>query len=108
MKNIRKKKITADEIAARAERGEDVTQFFAGRGKMMPGLPREDVQRVNIDFTHEILDELDAEARRLNVSRQAVIKTMISDGLDRKARTRGRKKAVRHQNSVRPKMFWNQ
>ncbi len=93
MKNIRKKKITADAIAARAERGEDVTQFFAGKGKMMPGLPREGVQRVNIDFTCAILEELGAEAKRLNVSRQAVIKTMISDALDRKARARGRKKA---------------
>ncbi len=77
----------------RADRGEDVTRFFAGKGKMMPGLPRADVQRVNIDFTHEVLEELDAEAKRLNVSRQAVIKTMISDALDRKARARGRRKA---------------
>lgn len=93
MKNIRKRKITADAIAALADRGEDVTQFFAGKGKMMPGLPREDVQRVNIDFTHEVLAELDAEAKRLNISRQAVIKTMISEALDRKARARGRRKA---------------
>ncbi len=93
MKNIRKKKITADAIAARAERGEDVTQFFAGKGKMMPGLPREDVQRVNIDFTCSVLAELDAEAKRRNISRQAVIKTIISDALDRKARARGRRKA---------------
>ncbi|MBI1747923.1 MAG: CopG family transcriptional regulator [Acidobacteria bacterium] len=93
MKKIHKKKITADAIAALAERGEDVTQFFAGKGKMMPGLPREDVQRVNIDFTDEVLAELDAEAKRLNISRQAAIKTMISDALDRKARARGRRKA---------------
>jgi len=93
MKNIRKKKITADAMAERADRGEDVTQFFAGKGKMMPGLPRQDAQRVNIDFTCAVLEELDAEAKRLNVSRQAVIKTMIRDVLDRKARPRGRRKA---------------
>lgn len=49
---------------------------------MMPPLPRPDVQRVNVDFTVEMLRELDAEARRLNISRQAVIKTMLSRSLD--------------------------
>ena len=93
MKNTRKKKMTADEIAAAAERGEDVTKHFAGKGKMMPGLPREDIQRVNVDFTNEVLSELDTEAKRLNISRQAVIKTMVSDALDRRASARGGKKA---------------
>lgn len=93
MKSTRKRKRTADEIAAAADRGEDVTKFFAGKGHMMPGLPRDDVQRVNVDFTGEILKELDAEARRLNISRQAVIKTMVSDSLDRIAVARRRKKA---------------
>jgi metal-responsive CopG/Arc/MetJ family transcriptional regulator len=49
---------------------------------MMPPLPRPDVQRVNVDFTVEMLRELDGEARRLNISRQAVIKTMLSRALD--------------------------
>jgi metal-responsive CopG/Arc/MetJ family transcriptional regulator len=49
---------------------------------MMPPLPRPDIQRVNVDFTVEMLRELDAEARRLNVSRQAIIKTMLSRALD--------------------------
>jgi hypothetical protein len=93
MKSTRKRKGTADEIAAAADRGEDATKFFAGNGHMMPGLPRDDVQRVNVDFTGEILKELDAEARRLNISRQAVIKTMVSDSLDRIAVARRRKKA---------------
>jgi metal-responsive CopG/Arc/MetJ family transcriptional regulator len=58
---------------------------------MMPPLPRPDVQRVNVDFTVEMLRELDAEARRLNVSRQAIIKTMLSRALDE--RRSERKKA---------------
>jgi len=37
---------------------------------------------VNVDFTVEMLRELDTEARRLNISRQAVIKTMVSRALD--------------------------
>lgn len=93
MKVVRKRKMTADKIAAAADRGEDVTKFFVGKGRMMPGLPREGIQRVNVDFTDEILNELDAEARRLNISRQAVIKTMVSDALDRMALARRRKRA---------------
>lgn len=93
MKNTRKRLIAADEIAAAADRGEDVTKHFAGKGRMMPGLARNSIQRVNVDFTKEMLDELDTEARRLNISRQAVIKTMVSYGLDRRISTRGRKKA---------------
>ena len=84
---------TADEIAAMADRGEDVTQFFTGKWEMRPGFPREDVQRVNVDFTRELLAELDTEAKRLNVSRQAIIKTMLADALDRRARMRSKKKA---------------
>ena len=95
MKNTRKKKKkSADKIAEAAERGEDVTKYFVGKGRMMPGLPRNGIQRVNVDFTKEILDQLDIEALRLNISRQAVIKTIVSDGLDRKMSARGgRKKA---------------
>jgi len=90
-----KKVLTADEIADRADRGEDVTQYFQ-KGKMMPPLSRgdrEDVQRVNVDFTHEMLRELDTEAKRLNISRQAVIKTMLADAMDRRQRLRNKKHA---------------
>lgn len=86
--------MTADEIASAAERGEDVTKYFSGKGRGMPGFPREDIQRVNVDFTAEVLNELDAEAKRLNISRQAVIKTMISDALDRRLLARKDKRSA--------------
>lgn len=59
---------------------------------MVPPLPRLDIQRVNVDFTREMLQELDDEARRLNISRQAVIKTMLSRALEEKSSQRGRRK----------------
>ena len=93
MKKAGRRRLSAEQIARAAERGEDVTRFFAGKGRMMPPLPRPDVQRVNVDFTVEMLRELDAEARRLNISRQAVIKTMLSRQLEEQAHSRGRKKA---------------
>ena len=71
--------VSADEIARRADRSEDVSRFFTNTGRMMPP-----IQRVNVDFSQEMLAELDDAARRLNVSRQAVIKTFVREGLDRR------------------------
>jgi metal-responsive CopG/Arc/MetJ family transcriptional regulator len=39
---------------------------------------------VNIDFTASMLEELESAAKELNVSRQAVIKTLIRKGLDQR------------------------
>jgi hypothetical protein len=69
---------TADEIADMADRGDNISRFFTGKGKMMPP-----IQRVNVDFTAPMLNELDDEARALNLSRQAVIKTLLRQALDR-------------------------
>ena len=71
------KKPTADEIAEMAEKGEDISQFFTNKGKM-----KYPVQRVNVDFTVEMLAELDKVASELNISRQALIKTYLRQALD--------------------------
>jgi hypothetical protein len=72
-----RKPASADTIAEMADRGQSISQFFTNKGKMMPA-----IQRVNVDFTEPMLKELDAEAIALNVSRQAVIKTLIRYALD--------------------------
>ena len=69
--------ISADKIAEMADRGEDISRFFTNKGRMMPA-----IQRVNVDLTEPMLKELDAEARDLNISRQAVIKTLLRHALD--------------------------
>ena len=71
------KKTTADEIAEMADRGEDISQFFTNTGKI-----KYPVQRVNVDFTVEMLAELDKAASELNISRQALIKTYLRQALD--------------------------
>jgi len=68
---------SADQIAEMADRGEDISRFFTNKGKMMPP-----IQRVNVDFALPMLEELDQEARQLNISRQAVIKTLLRHALD--------------------------
>jgi hypothetical protein len=69
---------SAESVARMADRGEDVSRFFTNRGKMM-----RPIQRVNVDFTASMLQELDQAAAELNVSRQAVIKTLVRQSLDR-------------------------
>ena len=70
-------KPTADEIAEMADEGKDVSQYFTNEGKM-----KQPIQRVNVDFTVEMLQELDQVAAELNVSRQAVIKSYLRQSLD--------------------------
>ncbi len=77
------KKFTADQIAAIAEKGGSVRRFFTNKGKMM-----QPIQRVNVDFTASMLAELDEAAQNLNVSRQAVIKTMLRQVLDQQKMAR--------------------
>ena len=71
------KAVSAEAIARMAERGEDISGFFQGKGRMV-----QPIQRVNVDVTGGMLEELDRAALDLNVSRQAVIKTLVRQGLD--------------------------
>jgi hypothetical protein len=71
------KPISAEAIARLADQGKDVSRFFQGQGRMV-----QPVQRVNVDLTAAMLDELDRAAADLNVSRQAVIKTLVRQALD--------------------------
>ena len=79
MKSTRKQKkaVPAESIARLADRGKDVSRFFTNSGHMMGP-----IQRVNVDFASPMLDELDSAAKELNISRQAVIKTLIRQALD--------------------------
>jgi hypothetical protein len=68
---------SAESIARLADQGKDVTRYFTNRGRMM-----QPTQRVNADFTGDMLQELDRAASELNVSRQAVIKVFLRQALD--------------------------
>jgi len=71
------KPVSAEVIARLADRGKDVSSFFKGQGRMM-----QPIQRVNVDLSVAMLEELDRAAQELNVSRQAVIKTLVRQALD--------------------------
>jgi hypothetical protein len=86
MKNIRKprKPMPAETIARLADQGRDVSRFFTNTGQMMGP-----IQRVNVDLASGMLEELDRAAKELNISRQAVIKTLIRQALDQQYLARG-------------------
>ena len=78
MKNTPKKRpVSAESIARLADAEKSVSSFFTNRGRMMGP-----IQRVNVDLTAPMLEELDMAATEMNISRQAVIKTLIRQGLD--------------------------
>jgi hypothetical protein len=81
MKNTSRKKkpVSAESIARMADAGKDVSRYFTNAGRRM-----KPIQRVNVDFAVPMLQELDRFARELNISRQAVIKTLIRQGLDQR------------------------
>ena len=77
MPNKSKPGPSADEIAEMATRGEDISQFFTSQFTVV-----RPVRRVNVDLTHGMLRELDERAAKLNISRQAVIKTLLRQAMD--------------------------
>jgi len=58
---------------------EDVTQYFDWSRARRPGLEQ---KRVNVDFPNWVVDRLDAEAQRLGITRQSLIKYWITERLD--------------------------
>jgi hypothetical protein len=87
----KRKRVPAETIARLAEQGKDVSRFFTNSGQMMGP-----IQRVNVDFAPGMLEELDRAAKELNISRQAVIKTLIRQGLDQRYIARGGRESERH------------
>lgn len=80
MRKTSKTMRTAEEIAEMASRGEDISRYFSNQFTVV-----KPIRRVNVDLTQGMLWELDARAARLNVSRQAVIKTLLARALSEDA-----------------------
>jgi hypothetical protein len=72
-----KRPVSAESIARLADSGQDVSSFFTNKGRMMPP-----VESMGLDLNEEMIEELNKAARKLNVSRQTLIKRFIRRGLD--------------------------
>ena len=60
-----------------ASRGEDVSAYFTNMFTVV-----RPVRRINVDLAQGMLRELDERAARLNISRQAVVKTLLDRALN--------------------------
>jgi hypothetical protein len=100
MKNTRKgrKPVSAENFARLADQGKDVSRFFTNSGQMVGP-----IRRVNVDLASGMLEELDRAAKELNISRQAVIKTLIRQALDHQYLTRGIHGSARYARPTRTK-----
>jgi hypothetical protein len=67
-----KKKISAEEFDKKFDAGEDIDEFLDWDSA---------IKKVNVDFPLWMVKELDAEAVRLQIPRQAVIKMWIDEKL---------------------------
>jgi hypothetical protein len=77
MPRTSKPTLSADEIAEKASRGENISGYFTNKFTVV-----KPIHRVNVDLTQGMLRELDLRAARLNISRQAVIKTLLQRALE--------------------------
>jgi hypothetical protein len=74
----RTKALSAAELDAMHDVGVDLSAHMDLTKAARPGRA---VQRVNVDFPVDLLREIDQEARRLGVTRQAFIKVRLADSL---------------------------
>lgn len=79
---------SGESIARKADKGEDISFYFTNEGKIMPPL-----NGGGIDLSDGLLEEIDQAAKRLRVSRQALIKRFIRRGLDEQYRSQKQRKA---------------
>ena len=87
MPKTSKNKRSADEIADMASRGEDISGHFTNKFTVV-----RPVRRVNVDLTVGMLRDLDERAARPNISRQAVIKTLLGRALNDEREQKARQK----------------
>ena len=70
----------AEEFDKKFDDSEDISRVMdLSRARKL----NQDQKRVNVDFPIWMVNQLDAEAKRLGVTRQSIIKVWIADRLER-------------------------
>lgn len=71
----------SEQFDVRFEEGEDITAYLDMDKARRPAREQ---RRVNVDFPAWMVDALDDEAKRLGITRQAVIKVWLADRLEQR------------------------
>lgn len=75
MKKSNKKKLSAKEFDEKFDNDRNISNYLNFEEAVV-------VKRINLDLPKWLLDALDREALKLNVSRQAIIKMWLSDKIN--------------------------
>jgi hypothetical protein len=73
--------LSAEDLDTLHDAGDDLEPYMDTAQTRRPG---REVQRVNVDFPLDLLRAIDAEAKRIGVTRQAFIKLRLADTLSAK------------------------
>ena len=73
----------ADKFDTMFDEGEDINQLLDLSSAKRPN---QDQKRVNVDFPRWMVSQLDAEARRVGVTRQSIIKVWLAERLEQARR----------------------
>lgn len=74
----------AEEFDSKFDRGEDITSALDLGQVRRPG---HEQRRVNVDFPVWMIEALDREAKRLGITRQAIIKVWLAERLENHQRS---------------------
>jgi hypothetical protein len=74
--------MTVEEFDKKFDDGEDISEYLDMSSIRKPNL---EPKRINIDFPTWMVKSLDAEAKHIGVSRQAIIKTWLAERMQRLA-----------------------
>jgi hypothetical protein len=84
--------MTAKEFDRRFDEGEDITPYIDKATIRRPGL---EARRANVDFPEWVISTLDAQSKRIGVSRQSLIKLWISERIQQEEQSRATLAAAR-------------
>ena len=73
---------TAEELDALFDRGEEISEYVAWDKAKRPNLEQ---KRVNLDLPVWMIEQLDREAKRIGVARQAIMKMFLAERLEHEA-----------------------
>lgn len=75
------KTATAEQLDRMFDAGEDMMEYLDLEHAVLVNPQKTEVKRVNVDFPRWMVNDLDKQADRLAINRQAVIKTWIAERL---------------------------
>ena len=78
------KTISAEELDRKFDAGEDISEYIDWSSVRRPNKEKQQTVRISLDVAPTMLKALDIESERIAVTRQALIKELIDDGLARR------------------------